>query len=213
MSKEIISNRVQKYLQSLVPPRPKEILRMEAHAARTGFPIIGPTCGYICYQMARMINARQIFELGSGFGYSAAWFARAVRENGGGKVYHVEWDSELSSKARAHLNRLGYGDIVIYKVGEAIKALKQTKGFFDLIFNDIDKEGYPDSLPVIAEKLRSGGVLIVDNLLWDGKVFDLKNHETSTVAIRKFTKLIVDDPSWIVTLVPIRDGLLIAYKR
>lgn len=204
---------VQKYLASFVPPRPREVQKMEAYAQKKGFPIIGPVCGYLCYQLARMINARKIFELGSGYGYSTAWFAQAVKENGGGKVYHVVWDKEMSDKARRHLDRLGYGDIVEYRVSEAVTALKETEGPFDIIFNDIDKEGYPHSLPVTADKLRSGGLLIIDNMLWDGRIFDKKERAESTEAIRTFTRSIINDPDWIVTLVPIRDGMIIGYKK
>jgi predicted O-methyltransferase YrrM len=206
-------DKVQEYLHTLVPPRPQEMLDMEAYAKKEGFPAIGPVCGYLCYQLARMIGARRIFELGSGYGYSTAWFAKAVQENGGGQVFHVVWDEELSAKARSHLDKLGYGNIVTYHVSEAVQALRETQGPFDIIFNDIDKEGYPDSLPVITEKLRSGGVLIIDNMLWDGRIFDSQNKEESTVAIRRFTKQITSDPDWIVTLVPIRDGMIIGYKR
>lgn len=204
---------VQEYVHMLVPPRSKEMLEMERYAKKQGFPAIGPVCGYLCYQIARMIGARRIFELGSGYGYSTAWFAKAVKENGGGQVFHVVWDEKLSAKARSHLSKLGYGDIVVYQVSEAVKALKETDGPFDIIFNDIDKEGYPASLPVIKEKLRSGGVLIIDNMLWDGRIFDKKNKHETTIAIREFTKQITNDPDWIVTLVPIRDGMIIGYKR
>ena len=204
---------VQEYLRSLVPARPQEMLEMEAYAKKEGFPAIGPVCGYLCYQLARIINARRIFELGSGYGYSTAWFAKAVKENGGGQVFHVVWDEKLSAKARGHLSKLGYGGIVTYRVSEAVHALKETEGPFDIIFNDIDKEGYPDSLPVVKEKLRSGGILIIDNMLWDGRIFNKENKHESTVAIRELTKQITSDPDWIVTLVPIRDGMIIGYKR
>lgn len=69
---------------------------MEAYAREAHFPIIGPTAGQFCYLMARAIGARRIFEMGSGFGYSTAWFARAVKENGGGTVFHVVWDEALT---------------------------------------------------------------------------------------------------------------------
>ncbi|MEJ5226173.1 MAG: O-methyltransferase [Anaerolineales bacterium] len=206
-------NQIQDYLTSLVPPRAGELKEMEAYAEAHGFPIIGPAAGYACYQIARMIGARNIFELGSGYGYSTAWFARAVKENGGGKVHHTVWDKDLSMLARKHLNRLGYTDLVQYRIGEAVEALRTTPGTFDLIFNDIDKEAYPASLPLIKQKLRSGGVLIIDNMLWHARIFDPNDQDTSTEAIRQFTRLITADPDWIVTLLPIRDGLIVAYKR
>jgi predicted O-methyltransferase YrrM len=186
---------------------------MEEHARESDFPIIGPACGYVCYQVARMIGARRVFELGSGYGYSTAWFASAVKENGGGEVHHVVWDEELSNRARKHLERLGFENLVKYHVSEAVQKLRETPGPFDLIFNDIDKTAYPESLPVIKNKLRSGGVLIIDNMLWSGRIFDQNDREPETEAIREFTRLITADPVWVVTLVPIRDGLIVAYKK
>jgi caffeoyl-CoA O-methyltransferase len=204
---------VQDYLATLVPPRPAEMLAMEAYAEEINFPIIGPAAGHACYQVARMLGARTVFEMGSGYGYSTAWFARAVLENGGGVVQHVVWDAKLSQMAREHLGRLGYGDIVNYTVDEAVKTLGATPGTFDLIFNDIDKDAYPQSLPLIKAKLRPGGVLIVDNLLWHARVFDPTDRSPATEGVRQFTRAITSDPDWIVTLLPIRDGMIVAYKK
>jgi len=201
------------YLDSLVPPRPAEMQAMEAYARKIDFPIIGPASGYLCYQVARMIGARRIFELGSGYGYSTAWFARAVSENGGGEVFHVVWDAALSQQARQHLGVLGYTDMIRYHVAEAVQTLRETPGPFDLIFNDINKEGYAASLPVIAEKLRPGGVLIVDNMLWSGRIFEAGDKNPATENIRKLTELLTRSPDWIVSLVPVRDGVLVAYKQ
>ncbi|CAN5901021.1 O-methyltransferase [soil metagenome] len=213
MATELMAPQVREYLDALVPPRPPEMQAMEAHARETNFPIVGPASGYLCYQIARMIGAQQIFELGSGYGYSTAWFAQAVQENGGGTVHHVVWDEELSRQARGHLSALGVDDIVRYQVSEAVQALRDTSGPFDLIFNDIDKRGYPDSLPLIAEKLRPGGVLIIDNMLWHGRIFDESDQSPDTQGVREFTRRITNDPGWIASLVPIRDGLIVAYRR
>ena len=213
MDKPLIPEYLMDYLEGLVPPRPAEMQAMESYAAKIDFPIVGPACGSLCYQVARMIGARRIFELGSGFGYSTAWFARAVTENGGGEVYHVVWEEQSSQQARQHLAALGYADLVRFVVGEAVETLKTTTGTFDLIFNDINKEDYPASLAVISEKLRPGGVLIVDNLLWHGYIFDADNHTPATEGVRRLTELLTHDPAWIVSLLPLRDGLLIAYKK
>ena len=186
---------------------------MEAHAAKHDFPIIGPACGYYCYQLARMIQARSIFELGSGYGYSTAWFAKALRENGGGVVHHTVWDEELSKQAHRHLVKLGCDDLVEYHVSEAVEALRKTDGPFDIIFNDIDKQAYPASLPVIKEKLCSGGLLIIDNMLWSGRIFDDKDVSPTTEGVREFTKQITSDSDWVVSLAPMRDGMIVAYKR
>jgi predicted O-methyltransferase YrrM len=186
---------------------------MEEYADEKGFPIIGPACGYYCYQLARMIHARSVFELGSGYGYSTAWFARAVKENGGGVVHHTVWDDDLSQRARGHLSALGSVDVVEFHIAEAVETLRKTDGPFDIIFNDIDKEGYPDSLPIIKEKLRHGGLLIIDNMIWHGQILEPNNHESSTDAIRRFTRDITTDLDWIVSLIPARDGMIVAYKK
>lgn len=210
---ELIGREVAAYLEQLVPPRVPELQAMEESAREAGFPIIGPAVGQLCYLLARLSGARRIFELGSGYGYSTAWFARAVRENGGGEVHHVVWDEELSRRARTHLAALGLDDLVRYYVAEAVDELRRTEGPFDLIFNDIDKAAYPDSLAAIKEKLRPGGLLIVDNMLWSGRIFDPDDVTPATTGVRRLTELIASDPDWIISLIPIRDGVLVAYRR
>jgi len=201
------------YLDGLVPARHPELARMEAVAAKADFPIIGPAAGQLCYLITRLVSARSVFELGSGFGYSTAWFARAVLENGGGLVHHTVWDEALSARARKHLEAMGLDHVVRFTVGEAVEALGREAGPFDLIFNDINKDGYPTSLPVIKARLRPGGVLITDNLLWSGRIFDDADRSKDTEGIREFTRLITADPEWTVSVIPIRDGVLVARKN
>ena len=210
---ELTYQATQDYLTSLVPPREQELQEMEDHAEKHNFPIIGPACGYYCYQLARMIGAKSVFELGSGYGYSTAWFSKAVQENGGGVVHHTVWDEELSKSAASHLLKLGFADIVQYHIAEAVESLRQESGPFDIIFNDIDKEAYPASLGVIKEKLRSGGLLIIDNMLWSGRIFDDNDISPATEGVREFTRRITTDKDWIVSLAPMRDGMIIAYKK
>ena len=209
----LISNEVSDYLESLVPPRQPGVQAMEAYGREHDFPIIGPVVGHLCYQLARMIGARRVFEMGSGFGYSTAFFARAVTENGGGVVHHVVWDETLSRKARTELTGLGFNGVVQYHVGEAIEALTAQDGPFDLVFNDIDKHAYPASLPVIEARLRSGGVLIVDNMLWSGRIFDSSDSSADTNGVRELTRLLTTSPNWITSVIPIRDGVVVATKR
>lgn len=210
---ELISRSVAAHLDAIVPHRPPELREMEEFARARDFPIIGPASGHLCYLVARMIGARSVFELGSGFGYSTAFFARAVQDNGGGEVHHVVWDGELSARARNSLDALGYGDIVRYHVGEAVEALRRSEGPFDLVFNDIDKDAYPSSLEVIEAKLRPGGVLIVDNMLWGGRIFDAADRTPATEGVRELTRLVTTRAGWSSTVVPIRDGLLLAMRE
>jgi predicted O-methyltransferase YrrM len=183
---------------------------MEAAAAKENFPIIGPSAGHFCYLLARLVKARSVFELGSGFGYSTAWFARAVAENGGGVVHHVVWDEGLSQRARGHLATLALDHLVEFHVGEAVEALGNSTGPVDLIFNDIDKAGYPASLAVVEQRLRPGGLLLVDNLIWHGRVFDTADQTPDTAGVRELTRLVTTNPRWTSSIVPIRDGILVA---
>ncbi|MBM3124076.1 MAG: O-methyltransferase [Chloroflexi bacterium] len=213
MADRLTYKATQEYLSTLVPEREPELKKMEAYAEEHGFPIIGPVCGYYCYQLAWMINAKSVFELGSGFGYSTAWFAKALKENGGGLVHHTVWDEKLSAMAREHLANLGLVNLVKFYNAEAVESLKGAAGPFDIIFNDINKEAYPASYLVIKEKLRSGGLLIIDNMLWSGRIFDKKNVTEATNGVREITRLVTRDPDWIVSLAPLRDFMIVAYKR
>lgn len=188
------------------------LLRMEEEARQQRFPIIGPAAGRFCYLMARAIGARRIFELGSGYGYSTVWFARAVRENGGGEVHHTVWDEELQRRARANVQEAGYSDLVRFHLGEAVATLRDTEGPFDILFNDIDKDGYPASLAVMKSRLRVGGLILIDNMLWHGAIFDESDHSPATEGVREFTRLLMEDHDFVFQLVPVRDGVIAALR-
>jgi len=208
----LLAPQVAAYLDGLVPLRAARLAELEAEARRTDFPIIGPATGHLCYLLTRLTGARQVFELGSGFGYSTAWFARAVKENGGGTVHHVVWDEDLSRAARENLSALGLADVVRFHVGEAVATLASATGPFDIVFNDIDKQDYPKALDVVATKLKAGGLLLADNMLWSGRIFDGRDRTKATRGIREFTRRVQADRRWISSVIPIRDGLLVAYR-
>lgn len=211
---DLLNPAVTDYLNQLARHGDPVLTRLEEEAKAERFPIIGPPAGQLCHLAARMIGARRICELGSGFGYSTLWFARAVRETAGseGEVIHTVWDEGLSQRARRNVEEAGYTDLVRFHVGEAVGILKGLDGPFDLIFNDIDKEGYPASLPEIKRKLRVGGLLIIDNMLWHGRIFDDNDHDASTQGVRRFTSDLWADADFAKQLVPIRDGLILALK-
>jgi caffeoyl-CoA O-methyltransferase len=207
----VLDAQVERYLDELTPRWDPLLEEMEREAAATKFPIIGPVVGHLCYLLTRVTGARRVFELGSGFGYSTAWFARAVRENGGGEVHHVVWDEELSGRARSNLERMGVAEVVRFTVGEAVEALRASEGGFDVVFNDIDKHAYPEALAVIEEKLRPGGLLIADNLIWHGRIFVDEDRSADTEGIRQFTRAVLESPQWTASIIPIRDGVLVGH--
>lgn len=217
MSKDLYPDvhqpRLAAYIDSLIPARPPVLREMEDRAERSRFPIVGPAVGQLFYLLTRLAGAHRVFELGSGFGYSTAWFAMGVRDNGGGEVFHVVWDEDLSRSAREYLGRLGLADLVRFQVGEAVEALRRTDGEFDIVFSDIDKDGYPASLPVIKAHLKSGGVLLADNMFWRGRALDPAITDAATSGVREFTRAVFGDPEFTSTIVPLRDGVLVARRR
>ena len=122
------------------------------------------------------------------------------------------WQGNVE-RAQEYLQRGKVKNKIRFLAGDALKLIDETEGQFDIIFNDIDKDGYPDSLPVTKEKLRHGGLLIIDNMLWHGQTLDPNDHESTTEAIRRFTRDITNDLDWIVSLIPARDGMIVAYKK
>jgi caffeoyl-CoA O-methyltransferase len=123
------------------------------------------------------------------------------------------WDEDLSRRARGHLERLGLDDVVQYHVQEAIAALREHEGELDIVFDDIEKQTYPASLPVIEEKLKPGGLLIVDNMLWRGRIFDPADLTPQTEGIREMTRRLTQSRRWISSLVPLRDGMIVALRQ
>ncbi len=168
--------------------------------------------GRFLYQTTLIRKATRIFELGSGYGYSTLWFAKAVQRLGGGEIFHTDGDRNNSAEAKSYLSRAGVVDLVRFRVGDAIAALRHTPGPFDLIYMDIDKHQYPDALPVIRDKLPPGGVLIVDNMLWFGRVVDDTDTTPTTAGIRRFTRALWADPEFFTTLIPLRDGFTISIR-
>ena len=186
---------------------------METRAAGEGFPIIGPHIGCWLYTFSRMVGARRVFELGSGFGYSTWYFAAALRDMNGGMVSHVVWDEGLSADAKGYLDRAGLIRYCDFEVSEAVLALSGKEPGIDIVFMDIDKEGYPDAIPVIEQKLRPGGLLLVDNVLWSGTVADPADERPTTQAIRRMNDMLRDSERWNYGIIPLRDGLGVAWFK
>ena len=205
----ILNPKINEYIEGAIPAREAPFDEMEAYAREHGFPIIGPLVGTLLKQIAYSIKAKRIFELGSGYGYSALWMAQALPEDG--KVYLTDRKEENKQMAIRHFEKAGLLDKMEFFVGDALEAFKKHDGPFDIILNDIDKTGYPETIPFVKERLRSGGYFITDNVLWSGRIFD-EELEESTKAILKFTKDLYDDKDFMTSIIPLRDGISVAVK-
>ena len=185
------------------------LLEMEAEGAERNFPIVGRNVGVTLEILARSVGARRVIELGSGFGYSGYWHSRAV--GSGGELHLTDGDPENERKARDYLGRAGLWDPVTYQVGDAVTSMNALDGDFDVVYDDIDKEGYPDAWRAARERVRIGGLYVCDNVLWSGRVLDNEPDER-TQAIIEHNALIAEDERFVSTIVPTRDGVMVAIR-
>lgn len=206
----VLRPEIEAYLQRWVPDRDAILQEMERLAAIRSFPIVGPLVGRLLAQLALLGGAQQVLELGAGFGYSAYWFARVLPENG--RVLAVERSPDNAQLGQEYLERGGLTSKVQFVVGDGLEVIQGLDGPFDIIFVDTEKEQYPASLPLTLPRLRPGGLLITDNMLWSGKVVDAKSREASTRAIQEYTRLLYETPNLHTTLIPLRDGVSVSLK-
>jgi caffeoyl-CoA O-methyltransferase len=206
-----ISAPIDDYLYAILPKRDAVLEEMESYAAEHNIPIVGPAVGRVLQQLAMMVNARTVFELGSAIGYSTIWWARAVGENG--RVFYTDGDRKNADRARAYFSRAEVASRVTLHTGDALEFLSEQKQEFDVIFNDVDKEDYPRVLHLVAPRLRKGGLFITDNVLWSGRVAEKNPGDASTKAILEFNRKLYDLKEFFTTILPIRDGLAVAVKK
>ena len=207
--KQITNPEIEEYIRSLYGNKDQILSDMEELARERGFPIIGPLVGRLFYQLAHMINAKNVFELGSGFGYSAYWFSRAIAPNG--MVFLNELSAHNIELAKGFFSRTELCNNVEFSVGDAVGQLAKSPGGLDIVFNDINKEDYPKTIPLAQEKLRKGGLFITDNVLWGGRVLSDDGAE-STKGVKEFTRELLAHKGFFTTVIPIRDGIAISTK-
>jgi caffeoyl-CoA O-methyltransferase len=204
----ILNPDIENYIHSLLPARDPVLIRMEELAARENIPIVGPAVGRLLAQMVLISRARRIFELGSAIGYSTIWLARAAGPSA--EVHYSDGDPANAERARSFFADSGVSDRIHLHVGDALKALSETPGEFDLIFNDVDKEGYPDVLVQAPPRLRPNGILITDNVLWHTRVLDPR--DTASHAVVEFNCKLFERNDFWSCLIPLRDGLTVAVR-
>lgn len=209
----IVPDPVEKYMEGLAAPDDEPVLlEMEELARLEGFPIVGRLCGRFLEICARAIGARRIFELGSGYGYSAYWFSRATGNDG--EIHLTDGNPDNETRAMDFLGRAGLDRPITYHVGDALSAMEKVDGEFDIVYCDIDKDGYPDAWRKGRERVRVGGFYICDNMLWSGRVAGMGEDSRPewTAAIAETNKLIADDPDFREFINPTRDGVVTALR-
>lgn len=212
---DIVNAQVEGYLKGLAEVRDEDVLlEMEARAEERGFPIIGRLCGMYLELMARTIGATRIFEMGSGYGYSAYWFSRATGPNG--EIHLTDMDPTNERLALDYLKRAGLDGPINYHVSDAFAAFDGTDGEFDIVYCDINKGDYPEAWERAKRRVRVGGLYMCDNMLWSGRVAgvmdrpEVKNGWTE--AIDATNRTIFADPDWTAIINPTRDGVVTALR-
>ena len=208
---QITTEAVERYLYAMLPARSEVLNEMEKLAAERDIPIVGPAVGRLLHQLALIAGAKNVFELGSAIGYSTLWWAEVV--GAGGRVVYTDSDRDNADLARQYFERAGVADRITIHVGDALELLSEQKEKWDIVFCDIDKEDYPRALRLALPRLKQGGLLVADNVLWSGRVAEQKPTEASTKAIQEFNRILYTSPDLYTTILPLRDGVAVAVKR
>lgn len=196
---------VKDWLRGLADVEDDPILaEMHELAAEQKFPIVGPEVGRLLAQVVLWTGAKRIFEFGSGFGYSTLWFSRAVGPDG--RVFHTDGDPENTARAQDFLERAGVRERVVFGTGDARDLFREVSGTFDIVFCDIDKHQYPSAYELFEDRVRPGGAVIIDNLVWSGRVAAGETDE-NTEGAREYIRRMWSNPKYLSSLMPVRDGV------
>lgn len=206
---DILSPVIGEYLLKLAGHSHPVLLKLEKLARERGFPIIGPEAGRLIHILVRLQKPREVFELGSGFGYSALWAATAL-ENGA-RIHLTDDSHELIEAARENFREAGLLEKAVFHEMDALQAYRKYGHNSSFVLVDMYKQLYPEAFRVIREILPVGGVVIADNLLWNGKVLS-ENRDSETDGIIEFTRMLWSDRDFTPVLLPVRDGIGIAVR-
>ncbi len=206
----ILQREQAEYLAELLPPGDELLVEMEGYAAEHRVPIADREVARFLEITARMSGARKALEIGMAIGYSVVHLLRGM--GGQSSIVTIEPNEEMIAAASGYLQRAGLMDQVRIKRGKALDVMPDLYETFDLLFIDAVKEEYRQYLDLGLQRLRTGGVVIVDNLLWGGRVAG-DDSESSTVALREFNPYFINHPQLLAVVLPVGDGLGYAVKK
>ena len=207
---------VTEYLAALRRDPHERLAAIDREGRAEGLPLVYPDTGALLHTLARACGARRILEIGTCIGYSTLWLATALPPDG--QVISMEYDAARAARAREHFASAGYADRISVIVGDAMRFLHKVAGPFDLIFQDSDKKLYEPMAGRLVELLRPGGVLVADNILWNGEVVpgyvtQKKYSDEDTAAIVAFSRRLAGDPGLYTSFLQVGDGVSVSVKR
>src|SRR3954467_4070377 len=213
----IVPDAIARHLAGLNRASDAVLDEMARGNATRGLPLVDAEVGALLRVMATAVNASRILEIGTAIGYSGIWLARALPTNG--MLVTMEYDEARAREARDNFARAGVSDRVSVVVGDAQLKIAKVSGPFDLIFQDGSKKLYEPLLDRLVALLRPGGLLVTDNVLWDGRGVpgftatapDAADDDTRAIAA--YNRRITAHPQLSTTIVPMRDGVAISVRR
>jgi predicted O-methyltransferase YrrM len=213
---QIVPDAVERYLGGLNTLADSVLRDIAAEGARQDLPLVDAEVGALLRVLAASTGASRVLEIGTAIGYSGIWLAGALPT--GGMLLTMEMDKDRAQIARANFTRAGLADRANVIVGDAHLMLAKVSGPFDLIFQDSDKQLYVPMLDRLVDLLRPGGLLVTDNVLWDGEVVpgfvaEPKRDPEDTRAIAEYNGRLNAHPRLMTATVPLRDGVAISVKR
>ena len=168
--------------------------------------------GRILSMMSNMIQPEKILEIGTYTGYSALCLAEGLKENG--ELHTIDINEELKDFAQGFFDQSAYKNKIHYHIGNALEILPTLEGPFDIVFIDADKENYHTYFNLVFDKVKKGGYLIADNVLWSGKVVEaIKSNDSDTKKLMEFNAFVQNNPMVENVLLPVRDGLMVCRKK
>lgn len=205
----IIDPRIESYLMNMTHDEDPLLAAMEKKAEESGLPIVGRLMGRFLYLLTRLKQPTLVVELGSGFGYSAYWFARALSVRG--KVVLTDYSEKNIAYARKVFAETGFSNRGEFRSGDALQIGGEYNDI-DLLFIDIDKYQYPEAIKVMLPRLAKNALVIADNTLWHGNVAEEGARDKDTEGITRFNDFMFSHDDFFSSIVPLRDGVLLAYK-
>lgn len=204
------------YLAGLRVDPHERLALIDREGRGEGLPLVYPDTGALLHTLALGCGARRILEIGTCIGYSTLWMATALPADG--TLMTMEYDAARAARAREHFAAAGYGGRVSVIVGDATRFLHKIAGPFDFIFQDSDKKLYEPMLDRLIELLRPGGLLVADNILWNGEVIPgyvgkKKYSDEDTAAIAGFSRRVASDSRLYTSFLQVGDGVSVSVKR
>ncbi|WP_299262228.1 O-methyltransferase [Halorientalis sp.] len=218
---EILSAATTEFARAIGPDPDAVIAEMDARAENDGFPTVGPTVGGWLQLLARMVQANRVFEFGSGFGYSAYWFARALPEDG--EVVLTEVDEGELDQAREYMARGGFDGLATYELGDAIETVDEYDGPFDVVLIDNEKHRYREAFEAVRPTVAAGGVVIADNAVTAGPM-DVEalsalvrggnpgTVDDHTAGVAAYLERVGEDPAFETALIPVGEGIAVSHR-